>query len=269
MTARVIYDMPEHEYHAHPAFSQSGAKVLLKSPARFKWERDNPVHRDVFDEGSAAHRLVLGVGADIYVVPAESWRTNDSKMQQAEARRNGLVPVLPETYERVAAMADKLSEHSLAMQLLSAGDPEVSLFHTDPATGVKIRGRFDFLGAVIASDYKTTAKEDPQAFGRSVADFGYHMQAAWYLDLLEAVGLPRQAFAFIVQSKTPPYDVFVSDLTDAAIQRGRELNRRAIERFRDCTASGLWPSPVRDDAWITTDLPRWAYYDNEIEEQTA
>ena len=49
----LVHGMPEDEYHAHPtSLSVSGAKTLLKSPARFQWERQNPVYKDVFDFGS-------------------------------------------------------------------------------------------------------------------------------------------------------------------------------------------------------------------------
>ena len=270
MTAAVILDMPEDEYHAHPALSQSGAKLILKAPSLYRWRMDHPqADSEALDHGKAAHLLVLGVGAELVLVEADSWRTKAAQEARAEARAAGKVPLLPDQYAVIQAMADRLSEHRLAMELLSRGDPEVSLFATDPTTGVPIRGRLDWLSPAIATDYKTTRELTPDAFKRTCATFGYHMQAAWYLDLLELVGQPREAFAFIVQAKEPPYDVFVTDLTGRAIDRGRELNARAIERFRDCTASGQWPPAVSPSAYITTDLPAWAYYDNDLEEHSA
>lgn len=266
--ARVVPDMDEAAYHAHPALSQSGAKLILKSPSIYRHAMSQPVESDALDLGKAAHTLVLGVGAEIVVIEADTWQTKAAREAKAEARAEGKAPLLTKQFEQVRAMADKLSEHALAMRLLSAGEPEVSLFATDEATGVELRGRIDWLHPTVATDYKTTVVEDPYSFGKTCAAYGYHQQSAWYLDLLEACGLPQRTFAFIVQSKTAPYDVFVTDLDYASVERGRELNRRAIERFRDCTATGLWPAAVRDDAFLTSSIPRWAYYDNEIEEQT-
>ena len=56
-----IHDgVPEADYFASPALSQSQAKTLLDCPARYRWERENPQpHRDAFDIGHAAHSLSL------------------------------------------------------------------------------------------------------------------------------------------------------------------------------------------------------------------
>lgn len=257
-------DIPEADYHGdRESLSVSGAKTLLKAPALFKYQQDNPVHRDVFDVGSAAHKLVLGVGDPIYVVPADNWQTKAAREERDLARAEGMVPILPADYEVVAAMAEELQRHQLAMSLLSNGEPEVSAYALDESTGVLRRGRFDWLGIAVLSDYKTAASAEPNAFAASAARYGYHMQAAWYLNLAYDLGHDAQAFAFIVQEKTPPYLVSVVVLDDAAIARGDELNRRALEMYRDCTESDLWPGYMADGDYVTVSLPRWAFRDNE------
>lgn len=264
MTPGFHDDIPEPDYHAdRVSLSVSGAKTILKAPALFRWQQDHPVRKDVFDIGSAAHALVLGVGAEIVVVDADSWRTKAAKEAQDAARAEGKTPLLSADWLKVRTMADVLSQHTLAMQLLSDGKPEVSAYALDEPTGVVRRGRFDWLGASILTDYKTAATSEPQAFARAVANFGYHMQAAWYLDLARDLGHPAEAFAFIVQEKEPPYLVSVVELDDAAISLGRSKNRQALERFRDCTASGIWPGYVMPNAFARVALPRWAFYDNE------
>ena len=102
----------------------------------------------------------------------------------------------------------------------------------------------------------------PAAFGRAAAAYGYHMQAAWYLDLWRDLGADVEAFAFIVQEKTPPYLVEVVELDEDALDLGRRRNARALEIYRDCRASGVWPGySGRDDQSTTVDLPPWAYRD--------
>jgi len=259
-------DIPEAEYHAdRDSLSVSGAKTLLKAPALFRWQQDHPVHRDVFDFGSAAHELVLGVGPGIAIIPPTSRAKADQEAHKAAkeaARAEGKIPLTAEDAATVQAMADKLSEHETAMQLLSDGKPEVSAYCPDEATGVLRRGRFDWLGASILTDYKTAASVEPWAFAGSVAKFGYHMQAAWYLDLARDLGHPAEAFAFICQEKTAPYLVEVYDLDAPALDRGRDLNRRALERFRDCRESGIWPG-YTGRPFTTLSLPRWAHYDSQ------
>lgn len=257
-------DIPEAEYHTDTtSLSVSGAKVLLDSPATYLHQRTHPVYKDVFDFGSAAHQMVLGAGPRVVAVDADSWRTKDAQAQRDAIRAAGDIPVLAGEYATVEAMADALTGHRLASQLFAAGQAEVSAYCPDPTTEVMRRARFDWLGEAVITDYKTAASANPRAFARAVATYGYHMQAAWYLDLAADLGHPALSFAFVVQEKTPPYLVTVVELDDAALARGRELNGRALQRYRDCTATGLWPGYVRDDQHAVITLPRWAYMDTE------
>jgi hypothetical protein len=264
-------DIEEQEYHAHAtSLSVSGAKVLLKAPALFQWQRTHPVHKDVWDFGSAAHALVLGKGMEsIYVAPYDDWikrngpeggvkyTTDEKKIGQAD----GLSVILPKDWLIVCDMADALSQNTLAMELLSEGEAEVSAFALDEPTGVLRRGRFDWLAPTILSDYKTAASANPDGFDRTAFNLGYHMQAAWYLDLASDLDHPAQAFAFIVQEKDPPYLVSVCELDRDALALGRERNRQALEVFRDCSASGIWPGYQADGTFSTISLPRYAFYD--------
>jgi hypothetical protein len=272
-TAGYVHDLPEAEYHSdRTSLSHSGAKTLLKAPALFRWEQDNtPPFKKAFEFGSAAHARVLGIGAEIRVIPDDllgangAVSTKDAKAFIAQARADGTVPLKATEVAVVEAMADKLSEHTLAMDLLSEGHPEVSAYAVHEPTGVVRRCRFDWLADDILVDYKTAESADPKAFGRKAADYGYHCQAPWYLDVARANGHPATAFAFIVQAKTPPYLVTVIELPKRAMDRGRELNDRALEIYRDCTDAGLWPGYAPDTQFATTDLPGWAYSDHEVE----
>jgi len=253
-------DLDEAMYHAHPtSLSVSGAKVLLKAPALFQWQRTHPVHKDVFDVGSAAHKLVLGVGDPIRVIDADSWRTKAAQEAKAAAREAGEIPLLTADHQRVQNMADALSSNTLAMELLSEGKPEVSAFAEDETTGVLRRCRFDFLGPTIASDYKSSISADPADFGRTAMNFGYDMQDAYYSDIARDLGHPLKAFAYLVQMKEPPYLSSVVELDADSRQRGRERNERALEIYRDCVAAGKWPGFQADGTFSTVRLPPWAF----------
>lgn len=260
------FDLPEQEYHAHEgSLSVSGAKVILKAPALFRWQQDHPVHKSVFDEGSAAHALVLGQDVEslIYVVPFDDWRTKAAQTEKKLAREMGLAPILPSTWLVVCDMAEKLAEHPVAGPLMSEGIQEVSAFGTDEPTGVLRRGRADLLreDLRLLVDYKTTRNSEPWAFAKDAASYGYHQQHAWYVDLFRDLDIDLRSFLFVAQMSEPPYLVTVNELVADAVDRGRDLNARALERFRDCTDSGIWPGFTNDITPI--DIPRWAYYDNQ------
>lgn len=275
MRAPGFYDnIDEQAYHAdRDSLSVSGAKTLLRAPALFKWEQDNPVFKDVFDFGSAAHALVLGIGCELVVHEYDAAKvkspkaTSAWKVQQAEVREAGGVLLLPDEHAAVTAMADKLSEHSLAMRLLSEGRPEVSAYALDDETGVLRRGRLDWLGPHVLTDYKTANNVDPRDLaGRYgvIRKWRYDMQAAWYTDLARDLGHPAAAFAFVFQEKEAPYQVTVAYVDDSDLFDARAANRHALERFRDCTQSGIWPAYVPDDSAVRLSLIDQTYIEEAI-----
>lgn len=259
MTPGIHADVPEAEYHAdRESLSVSGAKVLLRSPAKFRWQQDHPVHKDVFDFGTAAHTKVLGIGAEVVAIDVDARRGKAWTEPAEAARAEGKVPLLRKDAETVDAMADKLSEHEMAMRLLSEGRPEVSAYALDERTGVMRRGRFDWLNEDMLVDYKTCLSSEVRQFGSAAAKFGYDMQAAWYLDLAVDNGLTPRGFVFIAQEKEPPYEVACIQLDPEAVNAARALNEHALERFRDCTESGVWPGHTPAQI-VAAAVPGWRW----------
>jgi len=262
----LVYDLDEQAYHAdRDSLSHSGAKVLVRAPALFRWQQDNPVHKDIFDLGSAAHRLVLGAGPDIAVIPATSRLKADQaahKEAKDKAHAEGKIPVTAEDYQRVTDMADALTSNNVAMRLLSDGKPEVSAYVADEKTGVLRRCRFDYLRPGVVVDFKTAASVDPRDLaGRygAVRRFSYDGAAAWYIDMARDLDQPVELFAWIFQMKEPPYLSIVAYVDDADLWEARERNRLALEMFRDCTASGYWPGYLPDGAAARLSLTDQTY----------
>lgn len=274
VTAPGIYDLPEDVYHADPiaegSLSHTGARRILECPARFAYWRSRELHKREFDFGKAAHRLVLGAGADVVVVEADSWRTNAAKAQRDEAYAAGQIPVLAEDWAVASTMAAALRDHPIAARLFSDGTPEQSMFWR---TGdVWRRARPDWLpntaatGRTIFSDYKTTLRADTPALARSIANFGYHQQADWYIDGYETLtGAVDTAFVFVFQEKEPPFLVNVVELDTEALAIGRARNRRALDIYRACTSTGVWPGYPAEVQQVA--LPRWAQLQEDHDQQ--
>jgi len=270
-----VYDLDEATYHAdRDSLSHSGVKLLLRSPALFRHEQDSaPVYKAVFDFGSAAHKQALGAGPELVVHEYDPEKvkspkaTNAWKDQQKEVRAFGGVLLLPDEMAVVEAMAARLSSHRLAMRLLADGQPEVSAYAVDESTGIMRRCRFDWLGPTVLTDYKSAATADPRDLaGRYgvVKKLGYGNQAAWYLDLARDLGHPAAAFAFIFQEKTEPYQVTVAYVDDADLDEARDQNRIALERFRDCRDSGIWPEYLPDDTAARLSLTNQTYEEERV-----
>lgn len=252
-------DVPESTYHSDPgSLSVSGAKLLLKAPALFRWRQDHPEHKDAFDVGTAFHTKTLGVGPEIMVVNASSWRTKAAAEERHQAREAGMTPLLREDDERTTGMAEAVHDNAEAMRWLT-GQYEVSAYAPDEPTGVTRRGRFDCLGDLFIGDLKSTRDASPDAFAKDATAFRYYMQAAWYLDLAADLGHPALGFAFVAVEKEPPYFVAVYELDDDALALGRRANRRALDLYADCLRNDTWPGYSHGQPYQTISLPPWAF----------
>lgn len=250
----LIEHMPEDHYHAHKgSLSVSGAKTILRAPALFQWQQDHPVHKDVFDVGSAAHKLVLGVGAEIVEVEADSWRTKAAKEAKDAAHADGKAPILRADYEQAQAIAHEVHGHPEIGRLFATGAAEQSVYATDPDTGIPLRCRPDWLtetndGRPVCIDVKSTAKgtHERDLLGRygAIAKFGYHQSADFYSHVLGLAGVRVDALfglLFVSKSGVPmPRLVWLDGET---LYEGRRLNREAIDTYARCTESGDWSCP--------------------------
>lgn len=256
-------DVPDHVYHADNSLSSSGARQLLKtSPAHFHYQQTHPrPYVAAFEVGHAAHMLATGTGSPVHVVDAKDWRTKAAKEERDQAIAQGETPLLQAEWDKVRAMADALLDHPTAGEFLTRGDiiSEVSMKWTDPDTEVDCRARPDIATRdwSLLIDYKTTVCADPTKFTKSIAEYGYHAQAAWYMEACEMLTFHRPRFVFIAQEKEPPYAVSVCEVDEAALRLGDAMNRAAREIYRDCTNSGIWPAYGNDIHTLT--LPNWAF----------
>lgn len=269
ITGPGVYDIPEDVYHADPvdggSLSASGAKKLLACPARFDYDRRHPPKSSAAMElGTAAHKIVLGVGADLVLVDADNYRTKAAQEIRDAARAAGKVPLLPAEMAEAEAMAAAVRAHPLAGRLFDGGEPERSLFWVDEHTGIWRRSRLDWLPfpsarRMVIPDLKTGMSVSPDAIAKAVWNFGYYIQAPWYVDAVRALGLDDDPdFLLVFVETAPPYLVTVAGLDDDAMRTGRERGRKACERFRDCTESGIWPGYTDEVQIEWVSLPRWA-----------
>jgi hypothetical protein len=266
-----VYELTDEEYFgpalASTTLSSTGARELLKpgGPARFRHAIDNgtlEVRRE-FDLGHAVHTLVLGSGPWPERVSAEEWRTKAVKEEVAAIRAEGKIPLRPSDCDAAWAMAAAVKGHPLAKKLLGddrtgGGWAERTLLWVDN-DGVRCRAKVDWLRRDGMVDLKTTQDASADALSKSAHNYGYAIQAAFYVRGFLAVDGPfgpDPFFVHIAVEKTPPYLVHVNQLTERALAWGDRQVSQALEIFRDCTAAGHWPGYPLDEI-TDIDLPAW------------
>lgn len=259
MTAPILNAATDDAYRADPALGSTDVNRLLKAPAIYRWYRDNPQPESTaFDIGSAVHSVLLG-GRKVVPIDAPDWRSTSARTERDRVRAEGHIPLLTEQAEQVARMAQAVTD---ATDLLN-GQHEV------PRTAVwdgrvPIKGRADVWheGAAIV-DLKTTASAHPDALARSILTYGYHVQAAHYLELFTGPdGIPPDYFIVAVE-KSPPHLVTVALLEADWIDLGRRRCIDAYETWAACTATGQWPGYAA--GVVVPPLPAWADRHTDLE----
>ncbi|WP_067891313.1 PD-(D/E)XK nuclease-like domain-containing protein [Nocardia vaccinii] len=256
--------VPESVYHAdRDSISSTQVRRLLEvTPHRWLWERDNPKPpSDEMDWGTAVHTLVLGTGTSIVDSGHQLWNSKDAKKRVAEIRADDKIPMRPKEYAAAHEAADRIRAHPVAANLLASGEPELSAWVRDPDTSVMLRVRADWThwtgaNSAVIADLKTSAEPGPDQFMWSVEKFGYHRQQAFYQKAFRLLGVTT-GFVFVVVCSSPPYEPYVVELPDRAVELGERDNARALEIYAQCLATGEWPS--HETCIHAIDLPTRAY----------
>lgn len=261
MNNRIHYAMPNAEYHARPELNNSAIKRLLRSAAHYQsylTEKREPTTSMII--GSAVHAAVLepDVFSREYVAIPEGLdkRTKDGKATFAEIEASGKTPFKFADYQNCLAIAEAVRNHAAVKKLLEKGDAEVSIFGYLDDVPVKCRPDWLSVEKGLIVDIKTTDNASESGFTRSIATYGYDIQAALYLDVCNAAGIDCDTFIFIAVENVAPYAVGIYELDLASLEVGRSKYQSALALWKHCTATDEWPGYPEEI--ITLQLPAWA-----------
>jgi len=252
--------VPFDQYLAWPCASQSRLKWLKRSAAYCRWRIEHPEEKTGAQAfGTACHLAILEPDlfeARYAMLPAVDLRTKAGKEAKRAVEESGKEPMKPDEYSRVCAIRDAVHASPAAVALLKREiRREVSAAWIDPATELDCKARLDIFADDLIGDLKITKDAHPDAFERFVTKFGTHMQAAWYLAGLRALGRKPVDFVVVAVEPLPPHEVCVYALEENALRAGAEENRRLMERYARCVRTSRWPGyPLGVQS---VDLPDW------------
>lgn len=239
--------------------SSSDIRRLLRSPAHYK----NPmrVESPAMAFGSLVHTFVLepSIAEARYRTRSDvDGRTKEGKAvrdwEASLATQQGIQFVNRSDYDAATSIASAVRSHLGCSAVLSGGMAEVSCI-LDGFRNINVRIRPDYLTDKHIVDLKTTVDGRPDAFSRSIMTFGYAIQAAFYIDVAQALDGQKRDFYWVVVEKEAPWAVAVYKASDAMLQYGRAQYLKAIELYKECAAIDLWPAYSQQIQQL--DLPAW------------
>ena len=260
------------EYHARPEISKSDLDLLARSPLHLKMKNElksEPTKALLL--GSAVHKLVLepkDFSNEFSVEPDVDKRTKEGKAIYNDFLENlgDKTSLDIDTFGSAVEIANSVNSMRETAIFLKDGLAEQSYFSEVEGVAVKCRPDFynEKMGAVI--DLKTTSDASPTGFARSVGSFNYHIQAAFYSDILRSLGKEVNYFLFIAVETKAPYFVGFYELDAAAIEQGRKTYLELLELYKYCRERDEWWGYAKKDgdkinAVQTLSLPTWKFYE--------
>jgi hypothetical protein len=268
----MILDMPADEYHSSAGISKHGLDLINRAPALYRHQKLNPVDdpTPAMRFGTLAHLMILEpdkFSSETFLMPACDRRTKEGKEIYASAMRAaaGRMVITPEELEQLKGMQKAICEDKACSNALSnIKHVEASLYWIDQLDDVACRARLDAIkenGMIV--DYKTTDNASPEAFLRTVLNFRYHVQAAFYLDGLKAITGQEGTFVLVAQEKKAPYLCCVYIVGDDLVEKGRQEYRKDLGTYKQCVTQDTWEGISSHP--LELHLPRWMNKSEPIE----
>lgn len=295
----VFRGMKLADYHALPVASNSRLRALKRSPAHLLAYLSQPpedtkatlfgnaVHCVVLEPDDFDARYCMAGQCTATLASGKNkgeqcrntgigWRADTSWLCGTHSKElafeNTRIVIDADDYAACLGIRDSIYRLKTTCQLLASDDKEMTTVFPAFDTDILAKARFDCLSPVIAGgvivDLKTTRDASRREFERSIYTYGYHRQAALYLDGAHACQLPAEHFVHIAIEKERPYAVAAYRLTEGAIDAGEQELLPLLTLYAECMESGVYPAypdEVQDIA-----LPPWAWsqIDAEIKERS-
>lgn len=293
----VFRGMKLADYHALPVASNSRLARLKKSPAHLlQYLSERHEDTDATRLGNAVHCAILEPDDfDARYTVAERCSALTEKKTQCKSSGlhyhadagwlcgthakafNGFdearTVLKPDDHAACLGIRDSVYKLSTTCQLLASDERELTAVFPAFDTDVLAKARFDCLSPVIAGgvivDLKTTRDAGRREFERSIYSYGYHRQAALYLDGAAACQLPAKHFVHVAIEKEPPYAVAVYRLTEGAIDAGEQELLPLLALYAECMESGVFPAYPDKVQDIAIPNYAWAQIDEFVHEATS
>ena len=272
-----FFHLEEKTYRSALGISQSMLKTVMRSPACIEQEIRFPREATWSMElGTLAHAAILepatfGDGVSHYVKPSlyiaekgeeKLWNANATVCKKWLDEHSDKPVLSLDEHRSIIAMRTNFMGDELGAMFAKKAIGEVAIFHRDEETKAILKGRLDLFAyseeEVLIGDLKITADDDDFEFAQKSARMKYHVQAAFYIDIvrerLAQIGITNRNIRFLhctIGSSAPHY-VEWRELDAAAVIAGRHLYRAALNEYVKAQETG-WFSKIR-----VVSLPKWA-----------
>ncbi len=259
----IYFGLDENVYHNDPALSHSGMRNILIHPHHYWYHSPlNPNREfkvtDAMQFGSQCHMLLLQPEKffDVYSVHGMGYSPKKKLIARAE-------------YDKINESIDMIKDVPDAYSYFRNGYAEVSIVWIDPATGMRLKMRVDFLRVFGCIDYKRNKEIENNPLGWAIAEHAYDMQCEVYREGIKQIRIllrkkkavihncpdskwleafmneEDNMFVFFFQRTTRPFVFRILHFDDEITKNAIFRMSCAVERYVEYIeqyGTGRWPA---------------------------
>jgi len=140
---------------------------------------------------------------------SKTYQDLSKKYETEKGNRYSINDVGSESYEAIEHMIESCKKDAVINRLLENVSYQLSLFWTDPETGIRLKTRPDICKVKTNSviNLKTTKDGSPEEFSKDIAKYAYPLQAVLEMRGCIATGLLDKIdyYFWLVAEKNEPY----------------------------------------------------------------
>ena len=257
-------DMSNEDYHAIkevdgiPVISSTMVKDVCMEDPFYAFNKPEIKNQAILDVGTALHALYLE--GHMPILGGKTRATKEYKEAVEEAQRTNRIALPTADYKRVMGMHQAmLNNKTMAAFQKRKHVVEQSLFvqmevnqmdkHETPHLVCKLiqKARPDMYikRGGICIDVKTGPKPEPHQMNKHIERMKWHVQAAFYREVMEALGMPVKRFLFFCVERELRRRTQVIELPKHLLEYGFELAYGAIDEIANAYKTGVietgWP----------------------------
>ena len=240
--------MTEQEYRSAAGVNKSTLWNMRKSPAHYKYYLEhNQEDTAAMKIGRAVHAAVLTPTAykrEFAILPEGiDRRTKAGKEQYEEfiTAAEGKEIITAQDAEMIKQIAKAIRSNKEAAELLKGTRREKPFFWKDDSD-ILCKCRMDAVTTGRIIDIKTAQDADTDVFAREAMRYGYHVQAAHYIDAYyKKISSKTPDWYFIVVEKTEPFCVNILKADIGFLDYGFVVRQDLMNKLIKCQKENSFP----------------------------
>lgn len=295
MTDGVYTDISIEDYHANKTHvSSTVLKYAKESLKHYDWYKRGLLQQSAkshFDFGNAFELALLSPDEylkKVAIMPENDWlaeikegnpdvktwrNTSIYKLRYSEwmAENSGKYIINEngnESFETIEEMLSSCYQDKVIQGLIKNTEYQLSLFWTDPVSGIKLKTRPDICKRKknVIVNLKTTLDGSPEAFSKDINKYDYALQAC-----IESLGCVASGimpdvdnYFWLVVEKVAPFNATIYEFAKSDLEACMDNLEFLLNRIAKAEKQNLWPGysdkSDNEHGILTAKIPLWYKY---------